>query len=320
MAQRDDDTEVLVVPDGPPMRLDIFLTSAVPGLSRRHTRDLIAQGTVRVNGRRAAKARLVGPRDVVSIAGGRPHPQRDLAPQPELLVRVLYEDADLIALDKPPGLPSLALRSGDRDTIANFLVARHPGIQTVSSNPLEAGLVHRLDTGTSGVLLAARTPVAHAHLRNQFRARRVAKRYLALVAGDCASAGSIAAPIAHVPRHARRMCVCPDPDQAARLHARPAHSAFRPLARFGVATLLAVDIRTGVRHQVRVHLASIGHAVLGDETYQPRGISTVLVPRLMLHARRLRLLHPADERPIALRAPLPDDMRAMLQSLRTRTL
>jgi len=304
----------LVVPEGPARRLDLFLTLTLEGCSRRQARELIDAGAVRVNGRRACKGQPVFSRDVVHVAVDAREPVA-LAAQPDLPVRILYEDESVVAVDKPPGMPTHARRLHERGTVANFLVGRYPETRSASPNPLEAGLVHRLDTDTSGVMLAARTRVAYDALRRQFRERAVRKDYLALVAGDVAQSGTVNAPIAHRPRHARRMRACPDPESAQFLKARQAVTRYRPVTRLASATLLAVRIRTGVRHQIRVHLAWIGHPVLGDSLYAKRSGPVLSPVRLFLHAYRVRLQHPDHSGPLIVKAPVPEDFQSVLDTL-----
>jgi 23S rRNA pseudouridine1911/1915/1917 synthase len=302
----------LIVPARWSSRLDVFLCGRLSGLSRRQSRGLFATATVKVNGRRAAKGKPVRTGDVVRIDFH--EATSDLLSQPDLPVRVLYEDPVLVAVDKPSGMPSLALRRSDRDTVANYLVARYPEAIRVGA-PLEVGLVHRLDTDTSGVLLATRTAEVHTALREQFRRLEIEKRYVALVRGDVKEPGVIQVPISHLPRRPRRMYICTDADRARRIGARPAETRYRPLARLGSASLVAVSISTGVRHQIRVHLASIGHPVLGDPLYDPACPAPGVVPRTMLHARRIGFRHPVSDAVVLVEAPIPPDFLAVIRRL-----
>jgi 23S rRNA pseudouridine1911/1915/1917 synthase len=300
-----------VVPAGPARRLDQFLAAHFDPHSRRRAREVIAAGAVQVNGRLARKGDVLQPGDSVSLRTGMPGPA-ELTPQPELALAVLFQDDCLIAVDKPAGMPSVALRSADRDTLANALVGHLPELGAAGRNPLEAGLVHRLDSATSGVVLAARTRTAWLDLREQFDARAVHKLYSAVVAGDVARAGTIDTPIAHHPRRRRLMVACPNADQARTWQAQPAITHYRPLERFGTATLLAVTIATGVRHQIRVHLAALGHAILGDAPY-----GSARPGRLMLHATRLRVRHPVQRGEVTISCPPPAEFAAALDRLRT---
>ena len=302
------------MPEGPALRLDVFLVHSLEGCSRRQARELTDAGLVHINGRPARKGQPVFPRDVVHVAADL-REAVELAPQGELPVRILYEDDAVIAVDKPAGMPTHARRLSDRGTVANFLAGRHPESRSASPNPLEAGLVHRLDSGTSGVIIAARTRTAYEALRRAFRERSVHKEYLALVVGDVAQPGRAEAAIAHAPRHPRRMCVCPNPESARALKARAAVTSYRPVTRFGSATLLAVRIETGIRHQIRVHLAGIGHPVIGDPLYGRDIAQPLEVSRLLLHAHRVRLRHPETGTPLAAEAPIPADFQSALDAL-----
>jgi 23S rRNA pseudouridine1911/1915/1917 synthase len=298
-----------VVRDGESIRLDQFLVRCWPGVSRRLARLAIGAGAVLVNGRRGLKGQMLRPGDVL---------RADRAPlhgaptaQPELAVAVLYADAAVVAVDKPAGMPAIALRPDDRDTLANYLLGRYPELAAIGGTAFEAGLAHRLDTPTSGVLVAGRTDAAWRRLRALFRDRRVDKLYLAAVAGQVRRGGVVTAPIAHRPGRPREMSACPDPDRAHMLRARPAVTRYRPLRHLTGATLLAVSIPTGVRHQIRVHLASIGHPVLGDPLYGDA--VTAGAARLLLHAARLAFAHPIDGRRVVIRSSLPADFQAALQ-------
>ncbi len=305
----------LTVPPGTArVRLDVFLARHVPNCSRRTAQRAITAGGVRINGHRLRKGQAVRPGDVIDVPDELFAPAA-LPPNPRLVVRVLYEDAAVIAIDKPAGMPSHALRADETDTAANFLLARYPELATVGKSDREPGIVHRLDTDTSGVLLAARTAHAYTVLRGQFSTHQVTKEYVALVHGDVAAAGEVRAPLAHDRRNRRKMRVC----AAARTPgARPAVTRYRPLERFGESTLLAVEIPTGVMHQIRVHLASIGHAIVGDRLYGSRA-SNAAVPRHLLHASRLAFIHPETGRPTEIRCPVPADFTVFVEQLRALT-
>jgi 23S rRNA pseudouridine1911/1915/1917 synthase len=305
----------ITVPEGTTGRLDVFLARRT-GVSRRRVREWIRSGAVTVNDARTAKGRGVQPGDRIRVAD-ETVAGTGLTPEPTLAATLLWEDAEVVAALKPAGMPTHARRPTDHGTLANFLIAQHPELHAVGRVGLEAGVVHRLDTGTSGIVLAARTPRAYARLRQLFRAQRVEKEYHALVAGDVSAPGTINAPIAHAPRSAKRMRACLDPDAARTLRARPASTSYRPLERFGSATLVAVRIRSGVRHQIRVHLAAAGHPLIGDPLYaRARSLGDAPPGRLLLHASRVAFPHPVTGATIALEAPLPPDFVAALEALR----
>lgn len=281
------------------VRLDRFLGEQLAGMTRRRAAMLIAAGAVRVNGRRAGKGLSLRRGDAVEVAAAALAPP-SLPAQAELALPVLYDDEALLAVDKPAGMPCVALRAGERDTVANFLLARAPETATAGRVALEAGLVHRLDNPTSGVLLAARTPAAWRAVREQFRCRAVEKRYLAWVDGEVSAGGVRSEPIAHHPHRARAMVACPTAARARALSARPALTRYAPLERRGRWTLLTITIATGVRHQIRVHLAAAGHPLCGDALY-----GGPPAPRLLLHALELVLHHPLGGQRLAIRSQPP---------------
>lgn len=291
----------LTVTTATPLRLDAFVRAALPLLSRRVAQRVIADGSVRVNGRLGTKGTLVRPGDHVTLPN-----LTGLSPEPDLPVRVRYEDEALVALDKPGGMPGHALDPRQTGTAAAFLLARYPEVAALGT-PLAPGLVHRLDTGTSGLLLAARSLSAYSSLRTALRARQVEKRYLALVAGAVADRGvrRVAVPLAHDPRDPRRMIPAP-----AGTRAWLAESTLEVLAVGDHRSLVAITIRTGVTHQVRVHLALLGYPVLGDTVY---GAPHAALPpgRHALHAGGLRFAHPTDGRPVELNLPLPADLQQL---------
>ncbi|HUI26276.1 MAG TPA: RluA family pseudouridine synthase [Candidatus Kryptonia bacterium] len=302
-----------IVPAGsPPQRLDVFLTHAFPRGSRQRVRALIEADAVRVNGRRRPKGAMLQAGDVVRVTADSA-PAR-LAANDSLRVAVLHEDADVIVVDKPAGMPSHAVRPDDNNTVANFLLARYPELRAVGSDPREPGLVHRLDTGTSGVLVVAHRDPAYAALRQQFAARTVIKEYVAMVSGDVTAAGEVRMPLAHDRRNPRRMRACRSDDEAAARRARPATTRYRPIERFGSETLLAIEIPTGVTHQIRVHLAEIGHPIVGDRLYGSRD-----PVRQLLHARRITFTHPRSGERLTIESPLPTDLQAHLENLRSDT-
>ena len=284
------------------VRLDTFLRGALPAMSRRLVRRLIAEGAVCVNGRLAAKGVRVAPGDRVTL----PDLPATITPEPGLALAVLHEDDALVALDKPGGIPGHALDPRQRGTAAAFLLARYPEMADVG-DPLAPGLVHRLDSGTSGLLVAARARAAHRALRAALRARAVEKRYLAWVAGDASAldGARVALPLAHDPRDRRRMVPA-----AAGMRAWPAETSVMVVSTGCARSLVEATIRTGVTHQVRVHLAARGHPVLGDVLYggAPAGLPR---GRHALHAAGLTLPHPTDGRPLSLSALLPADLAAL---------
>lgn len=293
-----------VPPDAAGRRADLFVSEAM-GLSRAKVKRLFEEGAVRVEGRPARKGDLLEAGQKVEVAGGALEAGPALLPEPDAPLSVLHEDASLVFCDKPSGRPSHPLQPGETGTVANALVARYPECAAAGDDPREGGLCHRLDTGTSGVLLAARTRPAWEAMRAAFSGDGADKRYWAVVTGPIADEGEIDLPLRH---HKDR--VEPAVDGAL---ARPARSDFRVLARSGDAALVEVRIHTGVLHQVRAHLAAIGAPVLGDAAYGGRPLPSL--GRLFLHARSLEVVHPSSRRKVRVESPLPQELEAALRAL-----
>ena len=281
-------------------RLDRFLRKALPHLSQSHLRNLLEERRVLLNDRRARKGNHVRAGDVVRV-DTEAAATRALRGQAALPVAILVEDADWLGLDKPAGMPSVAQRVTDLGTVSNFLVARFPETATVAPRGIESGVAHRLDSATSGVLLAARTAIAYDALRSQFAHGSVRKIYRAVVEGRVAEAGRISQPIRTRPSDRTRVEVTAENMPGV----RRAVTHYRPLTQEGRFTTMEIEIPTGVRHQIRAHLASVGHPILGDELY---GGSPAA--RLYLHALSVTFAAPTSGRPTTVEAPLPSGFAA----------
>ena len=284
-----------------PRRLDVFVATQTAHLSRAAAQRWIDGGLITVNGRQTKPARLIRPGDVITchVPVREPPP---VEPEP-LALRVLHEDADLLVIDKPPGLVMHPGPGHWTGTLLNALV-HHVGVQPLEPGDRRRsrpGLVHRLDKGTSGVLVIAKTDAAHRDLSRQFRAHSVHRVYLALVAGAVRRGGLVERALGRDPRDRRRVSTR-SPAK------RRAVTEYRVAERLGPdATLVEARPRTGRTHQIRVHLASIGHAVMGDASYGPAPADPAL-PRAMLHAAVLGFAHPASGAYMEFHAPLPEDM------------
>jgi 23S rRNA pseudouridine1911/1915/1917 synthase len=287
-------------------RLDHYLQERLADYSRARIQTWIRNGRVLVNGA-AAKASLV-------LRGGEhvhvtPEELPPLKATPEdLPIEVLYQDEAGIAVNKPAGIVVHAGAGTHSGTLVNRLVHHFSSLSKIGGEQ-RPGIVHRLDRGTSGVMLVARTDAAHRALAAQFAGRTVEKIYVALVEGRTADSGRIDTPIARDPARRIRM--------TARLgHGREAHSAFRVRQRFEGFTLLEVRIGTGRTHQIRAHLASIGHPVAGDRTYGARASSVESTRgRIFLHAWRIGFTSPATVERVSVEAPLPAELEAWLKEL-----
>jgi 23S rRNA pseudouridine1911/1915/1917 synthase len=267
------------------LRIDRLLRSAYPWLDRPTLERLFAQGRIHLNGRPAKKGARLSRGDVV-LCRDVPEPaDLRLRPNPDLPLRVLHENSLLLALDKPAGQPTHPLRAEETQTLANALIARYPELADLGDNRLFPALLHRLDTHTSGLVLAAKTPAAYAALRRQFQLAAVEKHYLAWVHGRVDVPGRSDAPLTHQTRSPCKMAVARNPDRVPPRDIFPAATAWTPLQIRDDATLLDVVIFTGVTHQIRCHLAHAGHPILGDALYG----SPLPAPRHWLHAAKLIL-------------------------------
>lgn len=304
---------VIEVPPGATgSRVDRFVADA-SGLSRSTVQRLIAEGRLTLGGARlkardGVQAGWVLDIDLPEVTAEAPQAE-------DIPLEVVYRDDDVIVIDKPAGLVTHPAPGHERGTLVNALLALEGGADGgglgTAAGAWRPGIVHRLDRDTSGLLIVARTDAAQVALQAQLKARRVRKTYQALVAGVVdAQVGRIEKPIGRDPRDRRRMAVVPD--------GKPAVTGYRVRERFTRWTLLELDLVTGRTHQLRVHLASIGHPVAHDSVYAsgparggPDGLE-----RLFLHAWKVEFVSPTSGRLVRAEAPLPDALERVLESLR----
>jgi 23S rRNA pseudouridine1911/1915/1917 synthase len=283
-------------------RLDHYLQERLADYSRSRLQSWIKDGRVQVNGAAAKASLLLRGREHIEVSPGDLPPLK--ATPEDLPVEVLYEDASVVAVNKPAGLVVHAGAGAHAGTLVNRLVHRFRSLSQVGGD-LRPGIVHRLDRGTSGVLLVARTDIAHRNLAAQFAGRTVEKTYLALVQGRVrADSGRITKPIARDPVRRTRMTT--------RLATgREAFTTYRVLERFEKLTYLEVRIGTGRTHQIRAHLASLGHPVAGDRLY-----GAAANGRMFLHAWRIAFTSPATGDRVTVEAPLPVELSQWLDRAR----
>jgi 23S rRNA pseudouridine1911/1915/1917 synthase len=304
-------------------RLDLFLASACSDLSRSRIQRLIKEGAVRLSGASAKRSQVVRAGDEVEVEV--PEPRTSIVQPEEIPLSVLYEDEHLLAIDKPAGLvvhPAPGHASG---TLVNALLHHVRDLRGIGGE-LRPGIVHRLDRNTSGVLLVAKTDLAHASLSHQMKRRSMRKEYLALVAGvPRVRKGEVTFAIGRDPRDRKRMKAFRATEEpAGARQARTLYEIEREWFALGL-TLLRCRLVTGRTHQIRVHLAASGLPVVGDPVYgRPRydrvrepALKKRLAefPRQALHAERVAFRHPASNQPIEIAAPLPEDLRNLLGAI-----
>jgi 23S rRNA pseudouridine1911/1915/1917 synthase len=289
----------------PAQRLDQFLAGQQTGLTRSRLHALITEGFVRLNGQPARPAQKVRPGDRVSLD---PPPPRelDLVAQ-SIPVAIVYQDAHLVVVDKPAGLSVHPGPGHPSGTLVNALLAHCPDIAGIGG-AIRPGIVHRLDKDTSGLMVAAKTEAAHQGLSRQFKDHAITKGYLALAVGRVEpDRGQVNAPIARDPRHRKRMAVVAEGKEA-----RTSYRVVRRLGGDGPAyTLLEVYPETGRTHQIRVHLAHLGHPLLGDAVY---GRRSPMLDRHFLHAHHLAFQHPVEGRRLEFRSELPPELQQVVDA------
>ncbi len=310
-------------------RLDRYLVDRIPFLSRTSLARLIKERAVTVNGRISKPStRVHGGDEIVAIVP--PPPSTEIQPQ-EIPLDILFEDDDLIVINKSADIIVHPARGNRSGTIINglayhFLHASEGGLSSVGKELARPGIVHRLDRNTTGVMVAAKTDIAHWRLARQFETRRIDKRYLAVVHGQVEPpADVIDLPMGKHPTAREKCAVRWDST------GKPSVTIYRVRERYRDYTLLELQLKSGRTHQIRVHLAYLGYAIAGDDLYGGRHLtigdvagnadtrrapSDPLLERQALHAARLGLVHPITRKPMVFEAPLPDDLRQLIEALR----
>jgi 23S rRNA pseudouridine1911/1915/1917 synthase len=285
-------------------RLDLFV-ARIAAVSRTQAATLIAEGNVTVGARREKASYRTIASDAVQVRIP-PPPGRDIVPEAIPLVAV-FEDEYLLVIDKPAGMVVHPAPGNWSGTLVNALMGRGSPLAPGSSVE-RPGLVHRLDKETSGLLLVAKTDVVHRALSHALAERTIVRRYAAMAWGHLTSDRvEVNAPLARDPNHRQRMAVV--------AQGKPARTSFVRIARLDATDLLRAHLHTGRTHQIRVHLSSIGHPVVGDDTYGGGGgrrVAALPPKRHFLHAAWLTLTHPVTRAVLDLRSPLPADLRASL--------
>ncbi len=308
-------TQTVTVKTSLPMeRLDTYLRTEFPAVSRGTIQRLIEQGHIRVNGRTVKPTHHPVAGDVVEVHWPDARPAE--AQPEEIPLDILFEDKDLLVLNKPPGLVVHPAAGHEEHTLVNALLHHCAGELSGIGGVARPGIVHRLDKETSGCLVVAKTDTAHLALAEQFAGRTMEKTYHAIVCGEVTrEQGEIRAAIARHPSHRKRMAVTDG-------QGREAWTSYRVLERLRSATLVEALLHTGRTHQIRVHFQHLGFPVAGDTTYGSRQNARLIevtghtAPRQMLHAYKLGFMHPRKKKKLSFEAPWPKDFEAALEALR----
>jgi 23S rRNA pseudouridine1911/1915/1917 synthase len=304
--------EHIVPPELAGARLDKAAVALEQGTSRAKVKRAIEAGAVRINGRRSPKGAVVAEGDRITIDLGRlESADAPAAPMPDAPLVVRFESKAVLVVDKPAGQPSAPLRAGETGTLANALVGRYPELAGIGYSPREPGLVHRLDTDTSGLVVVARTAEAFDALKDALKAEEIDKDYLLVCASEgLPDEGTIEFPIANHPKDKRRVYPCVHPRDVMRYAPRPAKTSFRVEKRGEPWALVRAVAKRALRHQIRAHFAAIDHPLAGDVLYG--GAEIRALGRHALHAARVAYAgDPALA--FAVDSPLPPEMGALVE-------
>lgn len=298
-----------VPPQAAGKRLDQFLVSQPLLLSRSQVQSLIERGLVQVNSSLKRPSYKVRSGDLIKIQ--LPQPQKAVLVPEEIPLEIIYEDQDLIVINKPQGMVVHPAAGHQKGTLVNALLNHSSKLSKVGGH-LRPGIVHRLDKDTSGVLLVSKTDFAHQELARQLKAREIKRRYLALVHGEVREErGMIDAPLGRDPKERKKIAVLPQ----GTVGAREARTHYRVRERYRGYTLLDVSLETGRTHQIRVHLSYAGYPVAGDQVYGYRR-NPLNLPGQALHAYQITFQHPSTGEVLTFEAPLPQVFADTLSRLR----
>jgi 23S rRNA pseudouridine1911/1915/1917 synthase len=319
MTQEEGKRSEFIVAEGEQgLRMDVFLPQKDPTLSRSQAKRLIEDGDAIVDGKPVRASHRLKPGEKVSLRKPPPVPS-EIVPE-AIPLHILYEDGAIIVVDKPAGMVVHPAAGNYSGTLVNALQHHCRNLSGIGG-VMRPGIVHRLDKGTSGLMVAAKSDEAHRHLAEQFKNRQVSKCYTALVHGNLReNEGVTDAAVGRHPVERKKM-------STASRRGKAALTRWRVLERFGAFTLLEAKIETGRTHQIRVHLSALGHPVAGDSVYggskravETPALRTVLkkLPRQALHAGRLSFAHPVTGEEMSFESPLPEDMAEVIRFLRKK--
>lgn len=287
-------------------RMDVFISTALPDQSRSFVSDMIRKGDILVNGqiRKPAYKLKAGEEIIAQI----PEPEPLSVKAQDISLDIIYEDNDILVINKKPGMVVHPAPGHLEGTIVNAVLHHCSDLGGIGGK-LRPGIVHRLDKDTSGLLVIAKNDMAHQHLALQFKARTIHKEYLAIVHGNIEkNSGRISLSIGRHPTDRKKMSVISR-------RGRIAETLWIVKERFKDASLLSVILKTGRTHQIRVHCSAMGNPIVGDAVYGGTRKKTPAADRQMLHAWKTGFIHPRTEQLISLEAPMPDDMRILIENL-----
>lgn len=304
--------EVTVTEELTGARLDKAIVALVEGASRARVKRAIEDGNVRLNGRRAPKGAVVTLGDVIALEDGvgRGAEGEGCLAEPDAALDVRFETSAVLVVEKPAGQPTAPLRPDEKGTLASALLGRYPELAGIGYSPLEPGIVHRLDTDTSGLVVVARTKAAFETLRDALQSSQLQKEYLLVCQSDgLPDDGAIEHPIANHPKDQKRVYPCVHPRDVMRYAPRPALTQFTVVKRAGTWALVRATAARAVRHQLRAHFASIEHPLAGDKLYGIDGS----IARHALHASRVAFEGAGQpEMRFDVTSDLPADMQSLL--------
>jgi 23S rRNA pseudouridine1911/1915/1917 synthase len=308
------------------MRVDKFLSNRILGTSRNRIQMAAEAGSILVNGKPVKSNYRVKPSDEVTVVMDYPRRETKIIPE-DIPINVIYEDEELLIVNKPPGLVVHPGHGNYTGTLVNALAFRFQGLPLYGGDDPRPGLVHRIDKNTSGLLLVAKTELAKLNLAMQFFRKTTQRQYVALVWGNLAAdSGTIEGNIGRSTRDRQVFTVYPNGD-----HGKPAVTHYRVLERLGYVNLVECVLETGRTHQIRVHMKEIGHPLFNDEVYGGNKILKgttftkykqfvencfAILPRQALHAKTLGFIHPTTHQEMIFDSELPDDMQACIEKWR----
>lgn len=295
-------------------RLDKAIVALVEGASRARAKRAIENGEVRVNGRVLPKGGVVRAGDILELDDGIVRSEEGCVPEPDAPLSVVHESPSVLIVDKPAGQPTAPLRPEEGGTLANALIGRHPDLAGIGYSAREPGIVHRLDTDTSGLVIVARTAAAFDALRDALQNERITKEYLLVCKSDgLPDDGSIEHPIANHPKDKKRVYPCVHPRDVMRYAPRPALTRFSVVRRAGEWALVRATAPRAIRHQIRAHFAAIEHPLAGDALYGDPVTAKSVLPRHALHAERV-VFDGGGDTTLAfdVQSPLPADIARLV--------